>query len=333
MTKPRPHVSVIVPAYNAAGYIAASMASVLMQTERRLELIVVDDCSTDSTAEQIRGVMMSDPRIRIARTARNGGPSLARNTGLDLARGEWIALLDADDTLDPNRLTVLLDLAERHGADMAADNILLVQEGGAAAPSRMIPDELLPGEHHLSLAEFILRNVGTPQHPRVSYGFLKPIIRRDFLERHAIRYDEQVRFAEDFALYTQCLRLGARWWLTPGAMYNYLVRTNSLTEVQSAADLDRLRSHQRSLLKQEEVRSDPQLTHAIKTHLDVIDRDYYYRAFTDAVKDGQLCAAANTFFSGPRSVRMIIGESFRQTPMIVAKALRGGYRPFAQRSV
>lgn len=333
MTEPRPHVSVIVPAYNAAGYIAVSLASVLMQTERRLELIVVDDCSTDSTAEQIRAVMASDPRIRMAQTPRNGGPSLARNTGLDLARGEWIALLDADDTLDQNRLAALLDLAERRGADMAADNILLVHEGGAVAPSRMIPDEFLASEHHLSLAEFILRNVGTPQYPRVSYGFLKPIIRRDFLERHAIRYDEHVRFAEDFTIYVQCLRLGASWWLTPEAMYNYLVRTNSLTEVQSAADLDHLRRRQRSLLDQEEVRSDPQLTHAIKRHLDVIDRDYYYRAFTDAVKDGQFGAAANILFSCPRSVRLIIRESSRQIPIIGAKALKGGYLPSAQRAV
>jgi glycosyltransferase involved in cell wall biosynthesis len=96
-----PEVSVIVPAYNASGTIAATVDSVLAQTFDDFELLVIDDGSTDDTAEIV--ARRDDPRINCVRTE-NGGVSVARNRGLDIARGTYVAFLDADDAWRPRKL-------------------------------------------------------------------------------------------------------------------------------------------------------------------------------------------------------------------------------------
>ena len=96
-----PRVSVIIPCYNHGHFLAGAIESAARQTLADLEIIVIDDGSTDMTPAVVEG--LTDPRIRSRRTA-NGGVSAARNAGLDMARGEFIAFLDADDTWAPAKL-------------------------------------------------------------------------------------------------------------------------------------------------------------------------------------------------------------------------------------
>lgn len=96
-----PVASVIIPAYNVAPFISVAVRSVLDQTMPQLEIIVVNDGSTDSTEQTVRA--MEDPRVQLV-TRPNGGVSAARNTGLDMARGRYIAFLDADDAMEPTNL-------------------------------------------------------------------------------------------------------------------------------------------------------------------------------------------------------------------------------------
>ena len=105
-----PLVTVIVPAWNAGSYIAETVESVLGQTHQRWELIVVDDGSTDDTAERLRPYRASLRYLR----QENAGPGAARNTGLSAARGDYIAFLDADDLWLPEKLAVQLAVARRH---------------------------------------------------------------------------------------------------------------------------------------------------------------------------------------------------------------------------
>src|SRR5947209_8661253 len=97
MTSPR--LSVVIPAYNSARTIRAAVASTLNQTRPVLEVIVVDDGSTDATAEVVTGI--ADPRVRLV-SRPNGGPSAARNAGIAVARGEWVGFLDSDDLWLPS---------------------------------------------------------------------------------------------------------------------------------------------------------------------------------------------------------------------------------------
>jgi succinoglycan biosynthesis protein ExoO/succinoglycan biosynthesis protein ExoU len=316
--------SIIIPVYNAAEYIEATIASATQQEGCVLEVIVVDDRSTDATAAIVSRIAAGDARVSLLALPENGGPSRARNAGIAAARGAWIALLDADDSFVPGRLATLIALGEQQGADMLADNLILVdQASGAEAP--MLPNGFLSMPRRIDLPEFIARNISTPDAPRTNYGFLKPLMRRSFLNRHGLRYDEQVRFAEDFALYVECLRAGANWWLHPEPMYRYLVRPDSLTQIQTTGDLDRLRRRQRDLLAEARASGDRSFATLLRRHLRTIDRCYYYRGFTDELKARRPRAALGYLFASADSVPLVARESARQLPVILRKALGGGY--------
>lgn len=91
-----PSVSVVMPVYNCADYVDKAIKSVLAQTHADLELLIIDDCSTDGTFDTIRKTF-SDPRIRLIELAVNSGPAVARNKGIAAARGRYVAFLDSDD--------------------------------------------------------------------------------------------------------------------------------------------------------------------------------------------------------------------------------------------
>lgn len=320
-------VSVIMPAYNAAGTIGRAVASALRQTEQNLEVIVIDDASTDSTVAIAEHLAARDGRVRVKRQSVNRGPAAARNIGLAAACGEWVALLDADDEFEPHRLAHLLMLADRYGADMVADNLLLCPETGPRRETPMISPTVLPAGRWLSAAAFVAGNVGSRYTPRVSFGFLQPMIRRAFLAAHDLSYNEENRFGEDFLLSLSCLLAGARWWITPEAMYRYSVRAGTATEVQSAPDLLRIRMFEEALLRcHPAVAADPSLAAALRRHKRVIEHFYYYRAFTDAVKSGAMGPACRMLLQNFGSFRHILTEGLLQAPRVTAKALRGGYR-------
>ena len=96
-------VSIIMPSYNTADYISASIASVQKQTYTNWELIIVDDCSTDNTDEVVTP-LLSDARIRYLKNDRNSGAAVSRNRALREAKGKWIAFLDSDDLWYPKKL-------------------------------------------------------------------------------------------------------------------------------------------------------------------------------------------------------------------------------------
>lgn len=323
-------VSILLPAFNSRHLISTAIESVLEQTERRFELIVINDCSTDDTAQVVAQYARDDRRIRLLHTPCNGGPAAARNVGFDTAHGRWIALIDSDDAYVPERLARLLHLADANAADMVSDNLLMQPVGGM--PYLLIPPELLPRPQHLTAAEFVFRNIGDPKHPRLSYGFMQPMIRRDFLLRNNLRHDERNRFGEDFMLYMACLRAGARWWITPEVLYHYATRPGSLTEVQSSGDLLRIAQLEAAYLRDPAVMRDLALCRALRRHKAKIDRAYYYRAFTDAIKLRQFNQAARLLTDTRWSSCYVAQEMLRQAPIIARKALRGGYYPKADRT-
>ncbi len=321
------NVSVIIPAYNAEATIERAVISALAQTERDLEILVIDDASSDATAAIVARLARRDARVILLRCALNGGPAVARNRGIDQSRGEWIALLDADDEFLPHRLATLRWFGEQQGADLVADNLLLCPVNSKGPSGRMLPSDVLAAPRWMSAAEFVAGNVGSRRTPRVSYGFMQPIMRRGFLQAHRIRYNESSRFGEDFLLYLDCLMHGARWWLTPEPMYRYNVTFGSLTDVQSADDLLRISSVEAMLLRDHPlVASDPALAAALRRHKSVIEHFYHYRAFADAAKARSHGLAWRMLLRSPRGFRDIVLEALAQTPRVAVKALRGGYR-------
>jgi hypothetical protein len=111
-----PRLSVITPAWNSESTIEAALASVLIETGVPLECIVVDDASSDGTTAVVEAVAARDPRVRLLRTRENAGVSAARNRALDVARGTWLAFLDADDRLLPGGLGAMMRAGEDRDA-------------------------------------------------------------------------------------------------------------------------------------------------------------------------------------------------------------------------
>ena len=111
-----PKVTVILPVYNRSGSLEDSMRSVLNQSFRDLELIVVDDASTEDLRTIVEAV--GDPRVRYIRQARNGGASVARNAGLAAARGAFIAFQDSDDLWLPGKLARQMEMLQAAPADV-----------------------------------------------------------------------------------------------------------------------------------------------------------------------------------------------------------------------
>ena len=107
-------VSVIMPSYNTANYIAESVKSVIAQTYTDWELIIVDDCSTDNT-DEIVAPFLTDPRIRYIKNEKNSGAAVSRNRALREAKGKWIAFLDSDDLWLPEKLQKQIAFMEENG--------------------------------------------------------------------------------------------------------------------------------------------------------------------------------------------------------------------------
>ncbi|HTH15781.1 MAG TPA: glycosyltransferase [Magnetospirillum sp.] len=222
-----PRISVVISSHQGERDISHALLSVLDQTYGEFEIIVVDDGSTDGTARIVEAHALVDPRVRLLTLPHNRGPSVGRNAGLEQCRGQWVALLDADDAYAPRRLEALLEWAESTGADMVSDSLYLVSYpdmvpmGTAPRPPIRPPGRFIGVEDYLYGNDFSSGSL--------SYGYLKPMIRRDFLRSHGIWFRDNLRLCEDFHFYLDCLFAGAKWWLLPDAHYYYAVRRSSLS--------------------------------------------------------------------------------------------------------
>jgi succinoglycan biosynthesis protein ExoO len=218
-------VSVIIPAYNVAPVISRAVASALAQTRPPLEIIVVDDASTDDTRLVVQRLLDADPRIKLISAESNKGPSHARNLAISHARGEWLAFLDADDAWKPQRLERLVDIALEHEADFVADNQILY-DVVAQKECRL---GFVADWHSKPLGIEELYRIDTLDTSQPTYPPLKPFVRRAFLEETKVAYDENVRYGEDFKFHAETLFRGAKALLTSEAHYIYSTRVGEFS--------------------------------------------------------------------------------------------------------
>lgn len=179
-------VSVVLPVCNGVAYIKDAVASVLGQTLRELELIVIDDGSTDGTARVLDG--FGDPRLRRILHERPRGVAVSLNEGLVAATAPLVARMDADDVCEPHRLRAQADFLLRQGdIDIVGSSVRCI----------------LPGRSFV---------YAYPRHPAVVRAYLlfdNPLahpavcVRRDSLERAGLRYDETLPAAQDYDLWSR----------------------------------------------------------------------------------------------------------------------------------
>jgi succinoglycan biosynthesis protein ExoO len=212
-------VSTIIPAFNVEKWLPRALASATESSENS-EVIIVDDASTDATHDVAQAIARDDSRVRVIRLPANRGAGAARNAGIAVAKGDWIAFLDADDWWLPQRLSSLVRVGERYGSQIVSDDVLVVRESNPKSPTSTY------AYHGVSLSE------PTPLSLTEFFDLdwiVQPIFRSAFLRRHNIVFGEDIRHGEDFLFYVAALIAGGSWVLVPDAYYCYFVRKGSVT--------------------------------------------------------------------------------------------------------
>ena len=209
MSQQTPLVTVIMPAYNAESFIEEAIESVVNQTETSWELIVIDDCSKDSTRSRIRELSLRDSRIHLVENPENMGVAKTRNRGLEMFRGEYVAFLDSDDYWRPQMLKKMVSRAEETGADIIYCSYELVDEAG----KKVCNDFLVPPK--TSFEESLVRSVITCS---------TVLLTSEFAQTN--RFPTNV-YHEDIALWFQSLRDGATAYGVEEILAAYRQRNDS----------------------------------------------------------------------------------------------------------
>ncbi|MFI7316077.1 glycosyltransferase family 2 protein [Streptomyces venezuelae] len=209
-------VSVVVIGYNDAAHLADAVRSALAQGPAVHEVIAVDDCSTDGSAEILTGLAADDPRVRvILRETNSGGCGTPRNDGIDAAEAPYLMFLDSDDVLPPGAVDALLAAARRHDAEVA---------------SGLCVRRELPSGREVPWQPDVYRKaqlVARPElRPRLVHDTLcvNKLYRTAFLREHGIRFPEGRFIYEDFVFTARMLAAAPRIALVPDTVYVWHVR-------------------------------------------------------------------------------------------------------------
>jgi len=297
-----PRVSVILPAYNAAAHLRRAVDSALAQTMADLEIVIVDDASTDATLEIAGRIAARDSRVRVLHIERNSGPSVSRNRAIAAARGEWIAILDADDSWFPERLERML--ADAGDADVVSDDLYTVR-GALFKPEEPVLRSMLQ-EAGFKITR--PRRLDIYDLVRYELALLKPIIRRSFLGRHELSYDPTLLRAHDFYLYFDILAQGGRWLQLPEGYYLYYkhgraaqdkdqrVKRTTLTETVES---------NRSLLNHPAAVGDKALIAALERRIQKAQRRIVFATAQDAVRQRRFADLARWLVGNPSNLLLI----------------------------
>ncbi|MBH5337855.1 glycosyltransferase family 2 protein [Streptomyces pactum] len=260
-----PSLSVIIPFHNVQAYAEDTLRSLARNAAPTTEFVLVDDCSTDATAEIVDRWLPRLPQAVLVRHETNRGIAAARNSGIDAARGRYLTFLDGDDWYGPGHLDALLRAAEEYDCDfLRTDHVRStgkkreIRRAPGRRGSRLDPRDLIGPAAATTAVDY----------PFVWAG----VYRRHLFDDGAMRFAEDLRTAED-RLWTWRLHLTARSCAVAGLLGVFYRRgvATSLTQIADARQLDFIPAHDRLLA---EVAADPEadrfLPKAVRTYCAMI---------------------------------------------------------------
>lgn len=210
-----PLISIIIPAYNIEDYIGTCLDSLLKQTYKNLEIIVVDDGSSDNTGKIIDEYTVKYENIKVIHK-KNAGVSAARNSGIDIASGHYIGFVDGDDIVDDNMFEILINNAIEYNADISHCGYKMV------FPSRIDyyhnTEVLVEQDNELGLKDLLVGN-------RVEPGLWNKIYKKELFED--IRINENIKINEDLLANYYLFKKSSKSIFYDKCLYNYVLRKNS----------------------------------------------------------------------------------------------------------
>lgn len=207
-----PKISVIIPVYNTENYLCRCLDSVCNQTLEDIEIICIDDCSTDKSFEILSNYAYMDKRIRIISFEKNRGVSIARNTGIEEASGDYLSFVDSDDYIDLDFYEKLYNLAINNDTDVVKGNIYTLNTIN----------------NKLFLEDFYNMNDRIRKDSiYFLYGFTSAIYKTQFVKQYNINFPNNIKYFED-PYFSICVTLQTNKILTcDDAKYFYARRQDS----------------------------------------------------------------------------------------------------------
>lgn len=210
-----PLISVIIPVYNVENYVAKCLDSILAQNYANLEVLCVNDGSTDNSGKILDEYALKDDRIRVFHKE-NGGVSSARNLALDNVTGDYIGFVDSDDYIAPDMYSKLLSVIENNGADIAECSIAYVTEDGDFK-NGVARSYTLENQRDIIKA-FFLKDIGVV--------IWDKLFKADVINTH--RFDENYKIGEDSLFLYNCLKDAGKIVAIDTVGYYYLQRGSSV---------------------------------------------------------------------------------------------------------
>lgn len=227
-----PKVSVIIPAYNVGSYIEKCINSILLQTYSNLELIVVNDGSTDATPQIVNAIAARDHRL-VPIHKKNGGVSTARNSGLDVCTGEYVVFVDGDDYLAPDYVEYMLGLVKQTGAEFCLSRNSFTHKGEAQVQEDHI-ETLTPEDATALLLS-----------PAIIVGCWNKIYKRTLLLENNLRFSSELFYGEGLSFITTAAQLTNA--VGVGCRKVYYYRRNNVASATTKFDIEKLYNGEKSL--------------------------------------------------------------------------------------
>jgi glycosyltransferase involved in cell wall biosynthesis len=211
----KPLVSVLMPNYNCENYLPEAIESILNQTYRNFEFIIVDDSSTDNSWKIIQDYVKKDKRIRAFRNEKNSGVTVTLNNGLKHCKGEFIARMDSDDFVSSSRFERQISLLERKNADICSTNLCFVSSNGAIIGKRNYSDDI-------SKVIFFESPIC---HASV-------LMKKELFDKFGV-YNNSFNSAEDYDLWFRFYSNGAKFVLLKDYSYFYRQHGNTVKQLKT----------------------------------------------------------------------------------------------------
>ncbi len=226
-----PKVSIIVPVYKVEPYLAACVESLLRQTYREIEIILVDDGSPDNCGTMCDEYALRDSRVKVIHQE-NQGVSVARNAGIKAAKAEWITFVDPDDWVEPTYVSTLYDAQKQNrNIDIflfdyiqefdGRTNVKYLKKG-----SGVLGDEWI---HNLRIAQFNFLTVNGKPHGYEAKDLWNKMYRASLLKDNDLWFDPKARKGQDVIFNAECLQLTDKYFYINEALYHYRYHQESVT--------------------------------------------------------------------------------------------------------
>jgi len=228
-------ISIIVPIYNVELYLERCIRSICDQTHKNLEIILVDDGSTDNSGKICDTYAVQDPRIQVIHK-KNGGVVSARKAGLAVTTGTFVGFADGDDYLEPEMYTQLLEIICREQVDFVHSGYLVDEKAGIYGTGKDAVFQISPKETVKYLRELVLNPIGNWKIAPSSWSKLYD---RDLIKMAYWETPDELSFGEDLLCFCNCILKCTRFSISSKAYYHYVTRESSACNRKSTLNIKR----------------------------------------------------------------------------------------------